>query len=167
MRYFRAHKPLRKMCNRVVQRYKIHFKVLQEPNLWYTPQVVCQYCRRSLKGRKVKGVLKVKIKFCSPAFWLSCGNHVDEKCYFCATKVNTACYKYSTRDRISYYKSKYVVAPKLKSECRSSDCKVCAKDKFILKKSYCSNQCFLCLWKWLAKDKHYTAHVWAKKTREF
>lgn len=70
---------------------------------WYTPEVVCMYCRN--------GLLKNNIKYTLPMQWIPRTRHAENDCYFCLNAVITKNLRYKTRDTVQYIRVASVVEP--------------------------------------------------------
>jgi len=90
---------MRNTIKNIIAVFEAYFHVTYHTNLWYVPEVVCNYCYRCLLGWKNKSH---KIKFVTSTIWLWCIEHGPELCYFCATKLKTSGFRYSIREKIDY-----------------------------------------------------------------
>ena len=83
---FAPRKKLKNITKTVVNSFQRIFKTAYVPYLWYTPEVVCDYCYRNLckftDGRST-------IKYSIPTIWLPRTEHCNELCYFCVTFTET------------------------------------------------------------------------------
>lgn len=96
---FAPEKYLRNISKSFVNAFEEFFVISYVPNIWYAPEVVCEYCYRGLMG--TKSVLnRHKIKYVRPTIWLRRTEHSPEFCYFCSVK--TVGFRYSTRNQIEY-----------------------------------------------------------------
>lgn len=96
---FAPSKNLKNITKTVVNSFQKIFKTAYVPYLWYTPEVVCDYCYRNLckftDGRST-------IKYAVPTIWLPRTEHCNELCYFCVTFTHTKGYQYFRRNKIRY-----------------------------------------------------------------
>lgn len=96
---FAPSKNFKNITKTVVNSFQKIFKTAYVPYLWYTPEVVCDYCYRNLckftDGRST-------IKYSVPTIWLPRTEHCSELCYFCVTFTQTKGYQYFRRNKIRY-----------------------------------------------------------------
>lgn len=77
------------------------FSVNFVPYLWYTPEVMCDYCYRNLIGKsKTQG--KLHFKYVSPAVWLPRLEHLPSTCYFCDSYSRCIGFRNENREQIRY-----------------------------------------------------------------
>lgn len=103
----------RPLTNQLIRGYQKYFVKIFDPNLWYQPSVVCEYCYRGLLA-VAKGE-KRNMKYVTPALWMSLATHVEEQCYFCQNFKKSFGINYTTREKIEYFKAPSVVLPHLRS----------------------------------------------------
>lgn len=96
---FAPPKHLRCINTSVVIRFEEYFVVSYVPNLWYVPEVICDYCYRCLNGYK-SGSDVHKMKYVRPTIWLRRTEHSSQHCYFCLTESYG--FRYNTREKIVY-----------------------------------------------------------------
>lgn len=108
-------KNFRNITRSVVTGYEGYFVVAYVPNLWYVPEVVCDYCYRGLvewKGHNSKHHLK----YVQPFIWLPRTEHSPDACYFCLSYPKTVGFKYNIREKIEYADVDSIIFAKIRSE---------------------------------------------------
>lgn len=86
----------------VKKAYEICFKMPLVQN-WYTPDIVCLYCRISLERNNIKYTLSMQ--------WLPRSQHSDKECYFCSNAKKTQHLNYKTRHQVEYVIGDSVIEP--------------------------------------------------------
>lgn len=82
--------------------YSKRFKVNYIPNLWYVPEVMCDYCYRNLSDGSREIANKICYKYVSPVIWLPRTEHKENDCYFCDTYLRTYGFQNKKRDKVLY-----------------------------------------------------------------
>lgn len=85
----------RNITNKIITAFEGYFKIAYVPNLWYIPEVVCDYCHRSLSGWNNK---THRSKFVQPMVWLPRTEHSPNHCYFCINTKKSVGFRYITRE---------------------------------------------------------------------
>lgn len=115
---FAPTKHMRNISKSFVNAFEEFFVISYVPNLWYSPEVVCDYCYRALMGAKcVKN--RHKLKYVRPTIWLRRTEHSSECCYFCSTKF--VGFRYTTREQIDYADVESVIKAQVSSDTASSE----------------------------------------------
>lgn len=94
--------------NFVLHYERIYIKIHQ-PNLWYVPEIVCNYCSRLLPDKTRP------FKYVAPVIWRSVIEHIPEMCYFCQTQKNVVGFRYNTRERVNYAQVSTMIPARLRS----------------------------------------------------
>lgn len=94
-------KKSRKVSKKFVENYEKYFLINYIPNVWYVPEVACDYCYRCIIGSNCIEPKQHPMKYVYPTIWLLRSEHSVESCYFCKTK--TAGFSYQFRHQIQYY----------------------------------------------------------------
>lgn len=102
----------------VVKAYEGYFKRPYVHNLWYAPEVVCNYCLRCFYAWNKKRKMEAMhiLKYVMPTIWLPRNEHSVESCYFCVSFANTKGFTFATRDKISYAHDALVIPARLRSK---------------------------------------------------
>lgn len=83
--------------------YEKYFVINFPPNNWYVPEIVCDYCYRSLTGLGENTRSRCRMKYIYPVIWLLRSEHSIGSCYFCQTQPQTYRVKYKSRGKINYH----------------------------------------------------------------
>lgn len=110
---FTPTKHSRNLTRTIVEAYEGYFVTTYRANLWYVPDIVCDYCHRSLSGWKNK---THRSKYVNPITWLPRSEHSSDLCYFCVNQSKTVGYRYNTRDKIIHENVESVIPAQLRSE---------------------------------------------------
>lgn len=97
----------------IVKAYEEYFKTVYRPNLWYTPEIVCDYCHRSLAGFNKKDR---RPKYVFPMIWLPRTDHSPQQCYFCLNHPGNSGIRYSTREYLTYQQVESIILAELRTE---------------------------------------------------
>lgn len=97
----------------IVKAYQEYFQMTYKPNLWYTPEIVCDYCHRSLAGFHKKDR---RPKYVFPMTWLPRTEHLPEQCYFCLNHPGNSGVRYSTRENLTYIQVESIIPAELRTE---------------------------------------------------
>lgn len=101
------------------------FSTIVMPDVWYTPEVVCNYCHRNLydlhrqrKNKSPSGQRKSKYNyiFVGPVVWLERSEHRVDSCYFCVSMKRARGMHYDQRFEIRYAEVESVIAARRKSD---------------------------------------------------
>ena len=110
----------RNITRSIVQAFEDYFVMAYVPNLWYVPEVVCDYCYRNLHGWKNK---THKMKYIQPIIWLPRTEHSTEMCYFCLSYEKCYGFQYHNREQILYADVESIIPAKERSaENRTAPC---------------------------------------------
>lgn len=104
----------RNITKSVVESFEGYFVATYIPNLWYVPEVVCDYCYRGLIGWKTSSE-RHRMKYVQQIIWLPRTEHSPTCCYFCLSIVNTAGVRRSTREGCKYADVESVIPARLRS----------------------------------------------------
>lgn len=105
----------RNITRTIVIAYEAYFAVAYVPNLWYVPEVVCDYCYRGLSEWLSCKSNRHPIKYVQPFIWLPRNEHSADACYFCLSYPRTVGFKYSIRDKIQYADVDSTIVAKIRS----------------------------------------------------
>lgn len=104
----------RNITKSLIKHFENYFVIAYVPNLWYTPEVVCDYCHRNLFGMQNESD-HFNYKYVLPAIWLVRSEHDIETCYFCSTQPKTIGFHYDDREKIDYADVESVMTAKERS----------------------------------------------------
>lgn len=111
---FTPSKHSRNFTKTAVKGFELYFLRPFQPNLWYTPQIICEYCYRCLNKIASKADTTThRIRYVLPATWFNVFEHEIEFCYFC--KTNTNGFRYETRENVKYADVECVIPPRKRS----------------------------------------------------
>lgn len=101
----------------VIKGFERYFQLPFRPNLWYTPEIVCDYCYRCLTNivSEKKDELH-KNKYVRPTIWLSVDKHEADDCYL--SKKEYLGFHYNQREAKKYPELDSVVVPRKRSNSR-------------------------------------------------
>lgn len=98
----------------VIQKYEAFYRICFTPNLWYTPEIICDYCYRSLLAHQKDK--RHTMKYVRPTIWLSVIEH-NRSCYFCSSMPSKHVgFRWETREQINYAHSSCVQPAKIRNE---------------------------------------------------
>lgn len=110
---FAPAKHRRNISKQIVEAFEGYFVMAYRPNLWYVPEVICDYCHRSLLGWSAK---THRPKYVQPIVWLPRSEHSEQQCYFCVNRVDPLKgIRYNTRDKMEIRYVESVIPPQLRS----------------------------------------------------
>lgn len=98
----------RNITKTVINGFELYYEIPFIPNLWYTPEIVCEYCYRCLVAISSQKKERHKIKYIRPTIWLSIDEHDERSCYFCLSKKAALGFHMVDRENISYADSENV-----------------------------------------------------------
>lgn len=105
----------RTITKAVIEGFEKYFIMPFLPNLWHAPEMVCDYCRRSLIAIK-NNDKRHKFKYVMPTIWLPLIDHSADSCYLCLSYGRARGFRYDTREQIDYANVETVIPAKLRSE---------------------------------------------------
>lgn len=109
----------RNITKTVISGFELNYEIPFVPNLWYTPEIVCDYCYRCLVAivsqKKDKNSEQHKIKYIRPTIWLSVDEHDEGSCYFCLSKKAALGFRMADREKIKYVDSEAVIRANLRT----------------------------------------------------
>lgn len=110
---FSPPKHARNITRPIVESYQSYFVTTYRPNLWYVPDVVCDYCHRSLLASN-KGTHRPK--YVLPMTWLPRSEHSANACYFCLNQSLNSGLRFSNRETFMYQQVESVIPAVLRSQ---------------------------------------------------
>lgn len=102
------------ISNIVIENFNAYFNIMFTPNLWYTPQIVCDYCYRSLLAFRKDN--RHKMKYVRSTIWLSVPEH-NSSCYFCSSMPpHNAGFRWNTRNQVKHVHNSLVIPAATRTE---------------------------------------------------
>lgn len=101
----------RNITKSIIEAYDKYY-VSTYRNLWYVPEIICDYCHRSLAGLEKK---THRPKYVQPMTWLPRTEHSERACYFCVNHPGNAGIRYINRENIDYQDVESIIPAILRS----------------------------------------------------
>lgn len=96
----------------IIEALEGYFLMKYRSELWYVPEIICDYCHRALCGWTKHSH---RLKYVQPMVYLHRDEHSSNDCYFCVNYPKTHGHRYHSRDQINYEFVPSVIAPRLRT----------------------------------------------------